>query len=396
MAPPFGDCRTLLAYADVATALYQGMPAPGQQRPLLYLSRAPTDLVCASTTPRRRGRAWCRGGKGLVMAVLAVRTAAAFAPASPSLSRREACRGAGAAQTFCGRRGPPSAGRSMAREGEEKRGRSSAGMCQGGGGDRGGERSGQKQRARAILEGTGLDLVPASAKAKVAAQAQRHNASAKRRRTPKIVGEDASTSWQGAGLSDSLASAADDVLPQELVDRMCEEAAIFDGFFEHAKCDSLWVPLETGAARHAMEEAIALLYAADFAQDAAPRIVGAGEPRRCSHGTSDNEKGGGERWRQACAIQHGMRLPVHILTVYLNVCMYVCMCVSMYVRMYVFIYVCAHTHTHTHTSARAHTHTSARAHTHICTRTHRMVDSKTAPHCWWWRQQGAADALRQG
>ena len=149
-------------------------------------------------------------------------------------------------------------------------------MCQGGGGDRGGGRRGQKQRARAILEGTGLDLVPASAKAKVAAQAQRHNASAKRRRTP-IVGEDASTSWRGAGLSDSLASAADFVLPLELVDRMCEEATIFDDFFEHAKCDSLWVPLETGAARHAMEEAIALLYEADFADDAAPRIVGAGE-----------------------------------------------------------------------------------------------------------------------
>jgi hypothetical protein len=65
-------------------------------------------------------------------------------------------------------------------------------------------------------------------------------------------------------------------LGPDLLHRMYQEAIVFDEYLTITSCDSCWVPLseiESDGPRHALEEGIQRLFAADFPPPSSHRIV---------------------------------------------------------------------------------------------------------------------------
>ncbi|EKX39230.1 hypothetical protein GUITHDRAFT_143638 [Guillardia theta CCMP2712] len=103
--------------------------------------------------------------------------------------------------------------------------------------------------------------------------------------------EDHSSTWNSAGLNETLARGFDDVFPQELFDRVVNEALVFEkyekderakaagGGYMHGKGGTFWRPLfnEHGdflKPRFAIEAAIIMLYKNDIGSSRHPRVTG--------------------------------------------------------------------------------------------------------------------------
>jgi hypothetical protein len=105
--------------------------------------------------------------------------------------------------------------------------------------------------------------------------------------------EDQTSTWEAAGMADSLVAAKDNILSNDLFKMVKEEALIFQaneaeerirktngGGYAHGKGGTFWFPLfkpngEKRKPRFAIEAAIHLIYEIDFAGARPERVIGA-------------------------------------------------------------------------------------------------------------------------